>query len=108
MRPAGQRDKLVSIQRTGSTEDAHGETVQDWAEVGKEWARVLFGTGYERRSGAAQSGAQPATFQVLDNSLTRSLTVRDRIVWNGMAWSIVGTAPVNRGEIELTTLGEAL
>ncbi|MGF7152506.1 phage head completion protein [Novosphingobium gossypii] len=108
MRPAGQRDKLVRIERTSAAEDDHGEQVSDWAEIGREWSRVLFGTGYERRSGAVQAGAQPATFQVLDNSLTRDLTVRDRIVWNGMAWSIVGIAPISRGEIEITTLGVAL
>jgi head-tail adaptor len=108
MRPAGQRDKLVTLERASSAEDDHGEQVADWAPLGKEWARVLFGTGFERRSGAVQQGAQPATFQVLDNSRTRSLSVRDRIVWNNMAWVIVGLAPVIRGEIEITAVGEPL
>ena len=52
-----------------------------------------------------ERGAQPATFQMLSNPVTRALTVKDRIEF-GAAWDIVGVSPdtPERGLIEITAV----
>lgn len=103
MRPAGQRDKLVTVQRATFATDENNEDVPTWAPIGQEWARIIWGLGAERREAAQTQARQAATFQVLDNSLTRSLTASDRIMWNGMAWDIAAPGvPIARGELEIS------
>lgn len=106
MRPIATRDKLISLQRASATTDDYGEEVMTWAEIGKEKAAVLFGRGSERRQAAQTQSAQSVTFTVLSNSVTRSLTAKDRIVWNDVAWDLAGPgSPVRRGELEITATG---
>ena len=98
------RDQLVTLQRYTTTQDDYGEEVQTWADLGTEWAAVFYGRGDERRQAAMEQGSQPATFQMLANLNTLGLTIRDRIVLDGVNWDIVGLAPdtPKRGLIEVT------
>lgn len=105
MRPAGQRDKLVKIQRATYAPDENNEDVPTWGDVGTEWARVIWGRGAERREAAQTQAQQAATFQLLDNSLTRSLAAKDRIVWNDIDWDIAAPGvPIARGELEISAV----
>ncbi|WP_288413841.1 head-tail adaptor protein [uncultured Novosphingobium sp.] len=106
MRPIATRDKLIELQRASVTQDDHNEDVSSWEPIGKEYAAVLFGRGEERRQAAQMQASQSVTFQVLNNAVTRSLTARDRIFWNGIAWDIAAPGvPVRRGELEITATG---
>lgn len=100
---AGRRDQLVTLERFTATQDGYGEEVQTWAELGQEWAAVFYGLGSERRQAAAEQGQQAATFQFLDNDITRGLSVKDRIDHGGQ-WDIQGISPdtPKRGLIEVT------
>lgn len=106
---AGRRDQKVTLERATPTNDAHNEEVLAWASIGQEWAAVFYGRGSERRQAAMESGAQPATFVVLSNPVTRSLTLLDRIQHGAAAWDIEGIAPETprRGEIEITAVRKA-
>lgn len=101
---AGRRDQLVSLQRFTAAQDDYGEEVQTWATVGEEWAAVFYGRGDERRQAAMEQGQQAATFAMLSNDLTRSLTIRDRIGLEGDAWDIVSVSPMDRATIEFTAV----
>jgi len=101
---AGTRDSIITLQRFTTATDEYGDPVQTWADAGKVWARVFWGRGDERRTAAMEQGQQPATFQMLANILTRGLTVRDRILFDGAAWDIQGIAPTTRAEIEITAV----
>jgi hypothetical protein len=70
---------------------------------------VFYGRGDERRQAAMEQGSQAATFQVLDNSVTRAMTVSDRIVHGGANWDIVGIAAdtPKRGMREFTAVRAA-
>ena len=98
---AGGRDHLITFQQSGTTTDQYGEEVEGFADVGKAWAQIYYGRGDERRQAAAEQGKQAATFKVPSNGLTRSLTVKDRIVFEG-EWDIEGIAYPNRADIEFT------
>lgn len=101
---AGRRDTKVTLQTYTATQDEYGEETQAWSELGTEWAAVFYGRGDERRQAAAEQGTQAVTFNMLSNTLTRSLTLRDRISGEAGTFDIVGVAPdtPRRGELELT------
>jgi head-tail adaptor len=101
---AGRRDQLITFQDFTATQDAAGEEVQVWADIGQEWAAVYYGRGSERRQAAAEEGQQAATFQVLSNATTSSVTLQDRIILDGWIWDLVGISPdtPKRGLIEFT------
>lgn len=101
---AGTRDRLVSIERATAVQDDFGEEILTWAEVFKEWARVFYSRGNERREAAADRSEMPITFSVLANSNSRSIVATDRIVYDGLIWNIEGIAPVTRADIEITAV----
>lgn len=101
---AGDRDRLVSIERAAVAQDGYGEEIETWAEAFKEWARVFYSRGNERREAAAERSEMPITFSVLANGNSRTITARDRILYDGLIWNIQGVAPVTRGEIEITAV----
>ncbi|MAE92976.1 MAG: phage head-tail joining protein [Pelagibaca sp.] len=101
----GRRDQEVILQRYTTEQNDYGEEVETWSDIGSEWAAIFYGRGSERRQAAMERGAQPATFQMLSNPVTRALTVKDRIEF-GAAWDIVGVSPdtPERGLIEITAV----
>jgi SPP1 family predicted phage head-tail adaptor len=101
---AGTRDRLIVIERATVVQDGFGEEIPTWAEVSREWARVFYGRGNERREAAADRSEMPITFSVLANSNSRAIVATDRIQYDGLIWNIEGVAPVSRGEIEITAV----
>lgn len=106
MTPAGQRNMRIAIERfTASEDDLGGGESGTWAALVTVWAKVLYGSGAERRAGAAEQAVQAATFRVLATTETRAVTVRDRIQFDGIAWDVTGIAPIGGPvpyEIEFT------
>ena len=87
---AGRRRDKIVFQRAGLTDDGYTER-EDWdnpVTVATEWAAVFYGSGAERRQAAMEQGSQTATFEVPSNNATRSMSVKDRIVFNGASWDI--------------------
>ena len=105
----GRRDQLVTLERATTSQDAYGEETSAWSTIGQEWAAIWYGRGSERRQAAMEQGAQPATFNMLSNPITRSLTLTDRLSHGGASWDIEGIAPdtPRRGEIEVTATRSA-
>lgn len=102
------RDTLITFQRATMETDDYGEDIATWAAYASEWAAVRFGSAQERREAAQESASQTATFRVLANSLTRSLTPLDRISsYLGAAWDITGVALMSAAEIEITAVRKA-
>ena len=101
---AGKRDQYVTIQRGTPTTDEYGGETMVWATLATEWAAVFYGRGDERRSAAVEQGQQPAVFQVLSNSNTQGVTLKDRISHGSSTWDIVGIAPLDRSLIEFAAV----
>ena len=102
MTPAGERDKIVAVERATVTEDAHGGEVPTWAPYCRERAKVRYGTGQEARAAAQEQASQVATVTVPANSATRGITPKDRAVFDGGDWNIVAAEPIGRAEVRLT------
>jgi len=113
MTPAGQRNKLVAFQVRGAAEDAlGGNEGATWAVAGSRLAKVLYGTGQERRAGAVEQASKAATFRFLADDLVRSLRPGShRLVFadgaGGTAWDIADVTPIGGPvpyEIEVTAV----
>ncbi len=107
--PAGQRDKAIVFERGAATRGGLGQPGEKvWTAIGpSRLAKVLYGSGAERRQAAAEGAVQAATFRVLADSLTRTVVATDRISFDGLAWDVTGIAPIGGPvayEIEFTAM----
>jgi head-tail adaptor len=101
---AGKRDALIAIEGQGAdTDDGFTRQPGAWVELFKEWATVRYGTGAERRQAAQESATISATFGVVANASTRTITTRHRIAYNGL-WNIIAVAPSGTSKIVLTAV----
>ena len=104
MTPVSQRNRRIVFQRGTATAGGLGtEPAHNWDDYCLGWARVLFGSGQERRQAAADGATMTATFRVPSNSDTRSVTERDRIWFDERAWDIASIATIGlNDEIDFT------
>lgn len=83
------RHYLIIIEERSVADDGLGGEEETWVVIGQEFAAVFYGSGSEQREAAQRAGSQAASFEVLSNSMTRSLSVIDhRIVYGGGIWDI--------------------
>lgn len=108
MTTTGERDRLILFERaTVSTDDYGGET-ETWAEYAKAFAKVLFGSGQERREAAQERAEQAATFKCGWNPTVAGVALTDRIQFDGAAWDITSRVPARLNkEIHFTAVRAA-
>lgn len=90
-----ERDRRIMFERPIARQSAMGrEPAKHFKLIGQRWAKVLYGTGAERREAGAENATQAATFIVTNDEVTRAVTVRDRIWFDGRGWDITSAAPI--------------
>jgi SPP1 family predicted phage head-tail adaptor len=99
---AGDRSYVVTFQRATTTEDDYGQPIDTWADYVTATARVRFGTSQEKREAAQESASQTATFECLRSTKVDSVTVKDRIVFDGSDWDITSRDPLDRKTVRFT------
>lgn len=93
---SGERDRIVAFERPYANKSAMGrEPGKDHDEICRRWAKVLYGSGAERRAAGTDAASQAATFIVDDDTLTRLVTVRDSIWFDNRRWNITSSAPID-------------
>jgi len=102
--PAGKRDRRIVLQRATSTKNGLNEDVKQWSALGTRWAEKLDVSDGEQLR-AAQMGATITTrFRVLYDSLTSTLTPRDRLLLGSLVYEIMGIKGIGAREgMEITT-----
>lgn len=105
---SGKLDKRVHLLTEIETEDAFGGEVQTFSEPcdsKKLWAGVEYGSGGERRVGAAQEQANlPVTVTVRNSSITAAIVPGAYALhFNGVEWDIESAAP-NDGRPEFIVI----
>lgn len=98
------RDSLIIVERATKTRNALNEPVENWSEHCQEFAAVYYGNGSEQRAAAQNDATQAATFEVLANDETRSITVLDRIVFDGLIWNVRSNVPIRRDGRKITAI----
>lgn len=101
--PAGKRPRRITLQRALTAKNALNEDVKTWGAIGKRWAEKLDVSDGEQLR-AAQMGATITTrFRVLYDSLTSTLTPRDRLLLGSLVYELVGIKEIGTREgLELT------
>jgi hypothetical protein len=103
MIPAGQRDKLIIINRATVTVDNYGGAIPGTtAEFTRAMARVRFGTAQEKREAAQESAIQSATFECVSTTKLRQVEMTDTISFDGSSWNITEDAELDRQTIRFT------
>ncbi|WP_342248609.1 phage head completion protein [Sphingomonas sp. OTU376] len=106
MTAAGKRNRRIRFERkvdARTDEGVHEE--QGWQKIESALARVFYGTGAERRNGAAEGATQVATFNVYSTTKLRGVTVADCRIFDmdyKQPWDITAVAPGKPGELEFT------
>lgn len=106
MTPAGERNRLIIFQRLATTTNDYNETIEgEPVTIATARAKVMFGTGQERRAAAQEEASQAATFIVPWTPTLAGLLTTDRISGLGGLWNIKSVVPVglNR-EIHVTAV----
>lgn len=94
MIPAGERTTLVTFETGAATTDDYGGETLAWSTVATVMAKVLYGTGSERRQAAQESTQQAVTIMVNWTPTLADVGPKDRASFDGFAWDI--TAPPAR------------
>jgi hypothetical protein len=96
--PAGERTTSVRFQRgTPVGDDYTSEVSIDWETLTMDKqvaAKVLYGTGAERRQAAQEGSEQAATIMVNWTPTLATVVPKDRATFDGFAWDI--TSPPAR------------
>lgn len=102
---AGNLDRVIRIEeRQIVDEDASGTEIAGWVFAKKRWARILYGTGQERRQAAQESATQPATIIMRYDSYTALMkSDQHRLFFDDVNWDIEGIVKIQRqGEVSIT------
>lgn len=107
MMNAGERNHKIKIERNNAdggtaAENTFGEAVDNWTLFATEWAGMIWGKGIERRQAGRENASAPATFFVLTNSKTRTVTPADRLRYDSAIWDISSAVPRGLDQIEIT------
>ena len=95
--PSGKYDRRVIIQNYTETEDDYGEPVLTWSDQTTLSAHVNYGSGSERRVGAAQEQANlPVTVTVRHSSITSVFTPENsRLSFGGQFGTLKALPPAS-------------
>ncbi len=106
---SGTRNRIIVLEQRTVIEDEYGGEQETWQEFAREYAAVYFGSGSEQRQAAQQGGSQTASFEVLSNSTTRSISIIDhRIIFDSGIWNITSKADVGLNDgVRITAVRSA-
>lgn len=99
---ATQRTELIVFERATFTTNDNNEQIPSWATYATRRARVRFGTAQEKREAAQEGGVQAASFECINSSVLRSVTLKDRISYLSSSWDLTEIAPLDRKTIRFT------
>jgi head-tail adaptor len=105
MPSATERKWKITFLRAATSTDDYGQVVEDWANptvLATVRAKVRFGTAQEKREAAKEGGTQSATFECVRSSALDSITLKDRIGFDGSQWDLSERAALDRADIRFT------
>jgi head-tail adaptor len=97
----GKMDRLVTIQRQSLEENAYAERVPTWSDLLAVWAYVSFPVSRtdEQINDGLNLATAPVNFEIRETDVT----VKDRIVFEGINYDIINVAQIGRNDRLLVT-----
>lgn len=94
----GRMRSRITVERKGAPVDDGYTTIPGgWIVWCKAYAAVFYGSGNEQRQAAQEQASQAASFEVAATTKTRTISVADRISFDGALWDITGNHEIERG-----------
>lgn len=105
---AGELNRRVTIQRAAITKDAVGGEIQTWATYATFWASLTPVSADEKTRADELAAAQVNRFKVRWSSLSADVGPKDRLVYAGSTFEIVGVKEIGfREGVEITAAARA-
>lgn len=105
---AGKLDRRITVQRNTPTVDGAGGEIAGWADLCTVWASKQDVRDVERAQAAAIGASITTRFQVRWSSITSTIDVEDRILFDGRAYDVKATKEIGRREgVEITAAARA-
>jgi SPP1 family predicted phage head-tail adaptor len=95
---AGDLDRRIQIQEQAVTQNATGEEVLSWITVATVWAQKIENFGQERFQSSQFIGKSACSFKFRWSNLTKSVTTKHRIVFDGNIYDIQDRRELGRRE----------
>lgn len=104
---AGRLDRRVTVRRYTTTTNALNEEIKSWSDYVTFWAGREDVRDAERRQGGDFGAFLESRFVLRWNTLSSTITPKDRLNHDGSDWEIVGVKELQRRRwIEITARRE--
>ena len=102
-------DRKITLQRfTYTTDPGSGEQVKTWSTLAAVWASKRDVSDSERVASAEVSAEIGTRFQIRWDSAWSDLNPKDRVVYDGRTYDIVGVKELGRREgLEISAIARA-
>lgn len=105
---AGRLDRRIVIQRATTAADSFNEPVQTWATLATVWAMAKPVSDGERQRAGETLADKQYRFTVRWSYDVSDVDPRDRVVFDGRTFDIIGAKEIGRREfIEITATARA-
>jgi SPP1 family predicted phage head-tail adaptor len=105
---AGSLDRRIVIERATATTNGFGEAVLTWVPLVEVWAHVMEVPDGEVWRAAEVQATITTRFQIRYNATTKTITPKDRIVYEGKTFDISRIKELQRRVgLELTAAARA-
>ena len=105
---AGKLDRRIRLERIVATRDELNSPVEQWLELATVWASKLDVRDSERFASAGVGAEIGTRFQIRHSKAVADLNPKDRLVFDGRAYDIVGVKEIGRREgLEISALARA-
>lgn len=102
---ATRRKWSITFLQAGTTTNDYNEQIEDWTNpttLATRRAKILFGTAQEQRQAAQETALQTATFECVNSSTLRAVSLKNKIGFDGSQWDITEKAPLSSKDIRFT------
>ena len=95
---AGALDRRITIERYGVTYNADNEPTEAWTTLATVWASIQYASDGEKVRAAEVGATVSVRFQIRYSSTVKDVDAKDRILYDGKTFDIVGVKELGRRE----------
>lgn len=95
---AGKLDRRITIERYGVTYNADNEPTEGFTALATVWASVEYASDGEKARAAEVAATVSVRFQIRYSSMVKDVNPKDRVIYEGKTFDIVGVKELGRRE----------
>ena len=104
----GTFDQRLVLQVANVTTDAFNEPIYTWVTLTTVWGMATPISDAERSRSNEIYATASYRFQIRYSSIVANIDAKDRVIWDGRTWDIIGVKAIGRDDrLELTGAARA-